>query len=198
MRACKEDIRNNHCKRSVSDNRDIRLVQILLCLETAEKNGSKIAPECKVEMYDHRKILMEDYRLSPAIVEDCAKDITQFCNGLEVGGVTIHCLMEHTRTRKKKSRVSPECQRAVIESFEYVKLLWKIGWVNFIIEHIQLFAARGIDKTSGRGRRLEGRSNIEGSVSTGCVTRVQRCEITHCILIDSQHVLHKNRVNIHT
>ena len=113
VKACKDDIKNNHCRRSVSEDKEIRLAQILLCLESVAKNGSKIDPECQVEMFDHRTILMEDYRLSPEIVNGCANDISTFCNGLEVGGLTIHCLMEHAKTRKKKARISYECQRAV-------------------------------------------------------------------------------------
>jgi Golgi apparatus protein 1 len=66
-----------------------------------------------MEMIEHRKILMEDYRLSPEIVAQCSRDINIFCNTLEVGGKTIHCLMEHTRLKKRKGRVSPQCQRAV-------------------------------------------------------------------------------------
>lgn len=76
-------------------------------------NGTKIAPNCQTEMFDHRKILMEDYRLSPEIVNGCANDITTYCNGLEVGGVTIHCLMEHARSRQRRFRLSSECQVAV-------------------------------------------------------------------------------------
>lgn len=113
VKACKEDIRNNHCRRYVADDKEIKLAQILLCLETAVKNGSKIDGNCQAEMFDHRKLLMEDYRLSPEIVDGCANDIMMFCNSLEVGGATIHCLMEHTRTRRKKSRVTLRCQRAV-------------------------------------------------------------------------------------
>ncbi|XP_015126768.1 Golgi apparatus protein 1 [Diachasma alloeum] len=113
VKACKEDIKTNHCRRSVSDDKDIRLAQILLCLETAAKNGTKIEPECQKEMFDHRKILMEDYHLSPEIVDGCSPDISRFCNGLELGGVTIHCLMEHTKARKPKNKVRPECQRAL-------------------------------------------------------------------------------------
>jgi Golgi apparatus protein 1 len=112
-RACKEDIKTYRCRRNVSEDKNIRLAQILLCLESAVKNGSKVARECQVEMFDHRKILMEDYRLSPEIVNNCANDIQTFCNNLEVGGATIHCLMEYTRVRKRKARVSSVCQRAV-------------------------------------------------------------------------------------
>ncbi|XP_011302233.1 Golgi apparatus protein 1 [Fopius arisanus] len=113
VKACKDDIKTNHCRRSVSDDKEIKLAQILLCLETAAKNGSKIDAECQKEMFDHRKILLEDYHLSPEIVDGCAKDISRFCNGLEQGGVTIHCLMEHTKSRKQKNKVLPECQRAL-------------------------------------------------------------------------------------
>ncbi|KAJ8669296.1 hypothetical protein QAD02_000555 [Eretmocerus hayati] len=113
-RACKEDIKIYRCRKNVSDDRDIRLAQILLCLESAVNNGSKVDGQCKVEMFDHRKILMEDYRLSPEIVSSCATDIQTFCNNLEVGGSTIHCLMEYTRVKKrKKNRVSVVCQRAL-------------------------------------------------------------------------------------
>lgn len=115
VKACKDDIKNNHCRRPIFEDKNIRLAQILLCLESAAKNGSKIDGNCQAEMFDHRKLLMEDYRLSPEIVDGCANDITTFCNGLEVGGATIHCLMEHTRTRKRKSRVSTKCQKAVMK-----------------------------------------------------------------------------------
>nr|CAD7455671.1 unnamed protein product [Timema tahoe] len=112
-RSCKEDIKAFHCRRDVSDEKDIRLAQILLCLEGLLRNGTKVTKDCQMEMVEHRKILMEDYRLSPEIVSQCSEDITKFCNGLEVGGKTIHCLMEHTRPRKKRERVSFKCQRAV-------------------------------------------------------------------------------------
>lgn len=110
-RACKEDIRSNHCRKGVSDDKDIRLAQILVCLEGVMKNSSKISSECQAEMVDHRKMLMEDYRLSPEIMHDCAKDIVEFCSPIEVGGKTIHCLMEHARPKKK--RVEAVCQRAL-------------------------------------------------------------------------------------
>lgn len=75
--------------------------------------GSKISKDCEVEMVEHRQILMEDYRLSPEIVTLCSNDISKFCKGLEIGGKTIHCLMEHTRPKKRRDRVSQLCQRSV-------------------------------------------------------------------------------------
>lgn len=38
-RACKEDIRSYRCRRLVSEDKGVRLAQILLCLENAIKNG---------------------------------------------------------------------------------------------------------------------------------------------------------------
>lgn len=57
---------------------------------------------------------MEDYRLSPEVVGKCSEDIENFCDGLESGGKTIHCLLEHSRPkRRKQTVVSVPCQRAV-------------------------------------------------------------------------------------
>lgn len=76
--------------------------------------GSQVSTDCQQEMMDHRKILLEDYRLSPEIVSGCAEDIKTHCSrGVEVGGKTIHCLMEHSRTKRRKDRISGACQRAV-------------------------------------------------------------------------------------
>jgi Golgi apparatus protein 1 len=38
-RVCKDDIRASHCRRSVSEDKEIRLAQILLCLEGVIRNG---------------------------------------------------------------------------------------------------------------------------------------------------------------
>lgn len=118
-RSCKEDIKINHCRRGVSEDKDVRLAQILLCLEAAHKNNTKISPECLAEIFDHRKLLMEDYQMSPEILSDCADDITKFCNDLEAGGgKTIHCLMENARPKRKKDRrVTARCQRGKCVNF---------------------------------------------------------------------------------
>lgn len=112
MRSCREDIKKHHCRKQTSTDRNIRLAQVLLCLESVGKNGTALDPECEAEMMDHRKMLMEDFRLSPEIVENCKTEIASICNGLEAGGKTIHCLMEHARKRKK-NRISDVCERAV-------------------------------------------------------------------------------------
>lgn len=112
-KACKEDIKMNHCRKGTSDDKDIRLAQILLCLEAAHKNNTKLLPDCLAEIFDHRKMLMEDYKLSPEIIIDCSDELNRFCQDTE-GSQTIHCLMEHAKPRRKKElRVSAQCLRAV-------------------------------------------------------------------------------------
>lgn len=112
-KSCKEDIKLNHCRKGVSDDKDVRLAQILLCLEAAQKNNTKILPDCLAEIFDHRKMLMENYKMSPEIINDCTQDLKTFCQSTE-GPETIHCLMEHSRPRRKnEQRVSTQCQRAI-------------------------------------------------------------------------------------
>ncbi|CAK1603409.1 unnamed protein product [Parnassius mnemosyne] len=115
VKSCKEDIRKYHCRKGVVDDKEVRLAQILLCLENISRNDStKLTPECVAEMIDHRKMLMDDYRLSPELMQNCANDITNLCRGIEVGGKTIHCLMEHARPRKRKERrISMSCQKSL-------------------------------------------------------------------------------------
>jgi Cysteine rich repeat. len=38
-RMCKDEIRASHCRRAVSEQKEIRLAQILLCLEGVIRNG---------------------------------------------------------------------------------------------------------------------------------------------------------------
>lgn len=117
-RSCKEDIKNNRCRRGVSEDKDVRLAQILLCLETAHKNGTRIAADCLAEMDDHRRLLMDDYHMSPEILSGCGDDIAKYCDAVETGGRTIHCLMEKARPQrdepfKDKGRLTSSCLRAL-------------------------------------------------------------------------------------
>ncbi|KAL4715182.1 hypothetical protein ACJJTC_012229 [Scirpophaga incertulas] len=115
VKSCKEDIRKYHCRKGVVDDKDVRLAQILLCLENVSRNEStKLSSECIAEMIDHRKMLMDDYRLSPELMQNCVNDITVLCRGVEIGGKTIHCLMDHARPRRRKDkRISFACQRSL-------------------------------------------------------------------------------------
>jgi Golgi apparatus protein 1 len=113
MRACKDDIRKTHCRRQTSSDKNIRLAQILLCLENIAKNGTKVDPDCEAELVEHRKMLMEDFSLSPEIVDGCSDEIRKYCAGFEAGGKTIHCLMDHARFKNLQNRLRDTCLRAL-------------------------------------------------------------------------------------
>lgn len=113
-RACKDDIKMQHCRRGVSEDKDVRLAQILLCLEAAHKNGTHLASACLAEMDDHRRALLEDYKMSPELLSGCADDIGRFCASVDTGGKTIHCLMERARPKGQRSgRLTTTCLRAL-------------------------------------------------------------------------------------
>ncbi|CAG9771209.1 unnamed protein product [Ceutorhynchus assimilis] len=113
MRSCREDIKKTHCRKQTSSDKTVRLAQILLCLENINKNGSQISSDCEAELIEHRKMLMEDYRLSPEIVDKCKRETAMFCKGFETGGKTIHCLMKHAREKNDKSNFDAKCHLAL-------------------------------------------------------------------------------------
>lgn len=115
LKSCKGDIKKGHCRRQNSSDKTVRLAQILLCLENLMKNGTKLDPECSKEMIDHRRMLMEDYRLSPEIVNSCKNETQLYCNFFEYGGRTIHCLMNQALIHGNSvvPRLTDACLRAV-------------------------------------------------------------------------------------
>lgn len=66
--------------------------------------------ECQGEMLDYRRMLMEDYSLSPEIVLHCRGEIDTHCSGLHHKGRTLHCLM---RVFRDKAIMEGHCQKAV-------------------------------------------------------------------------------------
>lgn len=113
LKACKDDIKKGHCRRQNSNDKTVRLAQILLCLENLMKNSTKIDTDCAKEMIGHRQMLMEDYRLSPEIVNSCKNETQMHCKGY--GGKTIHCLMNQAVNHGNSvvPRLSDACLRAV-------------------------------------------------------------------------------------
>lgn len=66
--------------------------------------------ECQGEMLDYRRMLMEDYSLSPEIVLHCRGEIDTHCSGLHHKGRTLHCLMRVSRDKGVSDNL---CQKAV-------------------------------------------------------------------------------------
>lgn len=62
-------------------------------------------------MLDYRRMLMEDFSLSPEIVLHCRAEIETHCSGLHRKGRTLHCLMRIGRDRS--TAIEGVCQSAV-------------------------------------------------------------------------------------
>uniref|UniRef100_A0A673JQW0 Golgi apparatus protein 1 n=1 Tax=Sinocyclocheilus rhinocerous TaxID=307959 RepID=A0A673JQW0_9TELE len=69
-KACKPDLRKYRCNMDTAmpRAREAKLSYLLLCLEAAVHRGQTVSGECQGEMLDYRRMLMEDYSLSPEIV----------------------------------------------------------------------------------------------------------------------------------
>ena len=64
-----------------------------------------------------RRSLMEDYMISPEIVQACEREIKEQCDGMERNGKTLHCLMDQARKRSSRlegnEAMQPKCLRRV-------------------------------------------------------------------------------------
>uniref|UniRef100_A0A671NSU2 Golgi apparatus protein 1 n=1 Tax=Sinocyclocheilus anshuiensis TaxID=1608454 RepID=A0A671NSU2_9TELE len=69
-KACKPDLRKYRCNMDTAmpRAREAKLSYLLLCLEATVHRGQTVSGECQGEMLDYRRMLMEDYSLSPEIV----------------------------------------------------------------------------------------------------------------------------------
>ncbi|XP_061532924.1 Golgi apparatus protein 1 isoform X3 [Phycodurus eques] len=112
-KACKSDLRKYRCSADtgVPRAREARLSYLLLCLESAVHRGRVVSGECQGEMMDYRRMLMEDFSLSPEIVLHCRSEIEGHCSGLHRKGRTLHCLMRVGRG--DAGAVDANCQRAL-------------------------------------------------------------------------------------
>ncbi|XP_030587080.1 Golgi apparatus protein 1 isoform X3 [Archocentrus centrarchus] len=112
-KACKSDLRKYRCSADTSmpRAREARLSYLLLCLESAVHRGRVVSGECQGEMMDYRRMLMEDFSLSPEIVLHCRSEIENHCSGLHRKGRTLHCLMRVGRG--DMGSIDPICQKAL-------------------------------------------------------------------------------------
>ncbi|KAK1888292.1 Golgi apparatus protein 1, partial [Dissostichus eleginoides] len=79
--------------------------------KSAVHRGRVVSGECQGEMMDYRRMLMEDFSLSPEIVLHCRSEIEGHCSGLHRKGRTLHCLMRVGRG--DMGAIDPNCQRAL-------------------------------------------------------------------------------------
>jgi len=58
--------------------------------------GRELEPECASELKEVRRSLLEDYRISPAVEQNCADDVKAHCGSVTRRDV-VHCLMDIAR-----------------------------------------------------------------------------------------------------
>ncbi|NWH33056.1 GSLG1 protein, partial [Chloropsis hardwickii] len=100
-KSCKSDLKKYRCNvENLPRSREARLSYLLMCLESAVHRGRQVSSECQGEMLDYRRMLMEDFSLSPEIILSCRGEIEHHCSGLHRKGRTLHCLMKVVRGEK--------------------------------------------------------------------------------------------------
>ncbi|XP_069511249.1 Golgi apparatus protein 1 isoform X2 [Ambystoma mexicanum] len=111
-KSCKSDLKKYRCNvDNLPRSREARLSYLLMCLESAVHRGRQVSSECQGEMIDYRRMLMEDFSLSPEIILGCRGEIEHQCSGLHRKGRTLHCLMKVVRG--EKGSVGNTCQQAL-------------------------------------------------------------------------------------
>lgn len=80
---------------------------------------------------EHRKLLLQNYQLSPEVVSMCSNDIEKYCQNNEIGRRTIHCLMDHSKPSRQKNRIGKSCQKAVcIYTFSFCCFIKKVLFIT--------------------------------------------------------------------
>ncbi|XP_045149862.1 Golgi apparatus protein 1 [Echinops telfairi] len=111
-KSCKSDLKKYRCNvENLPRSREARLSYLLMCLESAVHRGRQVSSECQGEMLDYRRMLMEDFSLSPEIILSCRGEIEHHCSGLHRKGRTLHCLMKVVRG--EKGDLGMNCQQAL-------------------------------------------------------------------------------------
>jgi golgi apparatus protein 1 len=89
--ACKNDIIKSDCRKELRANVSdpIKMAGVILCLESAIRDGNTVEADCRSELIEHRKMLLSDYQLNPNVVKYCEKEINSNCKGLERNGKTF-------------------------------------------------------------------------------------------------------------
>lgn len=97
--------------------------------------GAKpVEPECAAELKSVRHSLLEDYAITPELVDACDAEIRQQCQNV-VHRQTIHCLMDLARPSKShdtKTRASRQCQAEVYICCTVINL--RIYWQRMLYD----------------------------------------------------------------
>ncbi|TMS33552.1 hypothetical protein L596_001281 [Steinernema carpocapsae] len=128
VKACGNEMKHYQCipQTDMRGSPNFHLSWVLLCLENAvhvitqRKQGQPVdkpfSEGCQHEMIAHRQMMVEEFRMSPELVMNCAQEIHNYCspNGdIERSGATMHCLMSHAQERDEKRQLGPQCMTAL-------------------------------------------------------------------------------------
>jgi len=116
VRSCKTEIKKYSCRQEVDkeSKHAVKLSQILICLEAHIRDGEEVSGECRTELGEIRREMMEDFSVSPEIVTSCASEIESHCgNTKRRQGGTIHCLMKLITEAGEEKVVGEKCEAAV-------------------------------------------------------------------------------------
>ncbi|UJR27806.1 hypothetical protein I4U23_009075 [Adineta vaga] len=121
LRACRSEMSEHKCVADSDDpDKQVTLINLLLCLEDRIKKGNQIKDDCQREMLGYRRVLMSDYALSPEIISRCKGEMIQHCPAFyqkgasgsidQRGGRMLHCLM---KAAGKEKNFSSSCLASV-------------------------------------------------------------------------------------
>ncbi|TPP66242.1 Golgi apparatus protein 1 [Fasciola gigantica] len=116
-KACAHDITNAKC--IASDKSGASLSHLMLCLESVEKprltnqnvliQSRPLQPACKAELVELRRVLLEDYRLSPDLMLHCSSTIERHCaKRKRTPRTMLHCLLRVINTPAVPADRPPE------------------------------------------------------------------------------------------
>lgn len=179
---CKNEIKKFKCRRDASSSdRNIRLSQILLCLENEAHKGQELNGDCVEEIKEHRRALLEDFRVTPELLSACKEDKERYCAGEGLSGRTIHCLMSHAQPRNNGGRISSQC---IAELERLVKVSdvsgdWRVDPV--LLQNCQPVVQKSSCDRVPPNRVLDCLMNLlssDASIGTGTSIMTEKCEMT--------------------
>ncbi|KAK0393485.1 hypothetical protein QR680_000235 [Steinernema hermaphroditum] len=127
IKGCAQEMKHYGCipQTDIRGSPNFHLSWVLLCLENAVHSITQgqrrpldkpFSETCQHEMITHRQLMVDEFRMSPELVMNCAKEIHEWCspNGdIERNGQTMHCLMGHAKERDERLQLGPTCRTAL-------------------------------------------------------------------------------------
>uniref|UniRef100_A0A915IXR4 Golgi apparatus protein 1 n=1 Tax=Romanomermis culicivorax TaxID=13658 RepID=A0A915IXR4_ROMCU len=141
---CQQTIVENQCSpQGLEEQADhFFLTYLLLCLENVEKMNKIIPANCKQQLVEHRRLIMNEAQMQPEVVMDCAHDIELHCQQLRSGGETLHCLMAVARMNlniTNRIPLSDRCSQAINKLLQVVDVA-----SDYKVDHVLMHDCRSM------------------------------------------------------